>query len=268
MTRKLLSAKPLGDRSMAYEESLEKPFNHPRCLQVRSVTGAANNRQPAVVTPNRRAHSLGDRAIGGVALPHHQHYRHPQLPQPSPQRGHGAGAGKPQARGKPRGRIGQALGRCLGRDAGEHRLREPVLDESRNPDALDLCRAPLVESAAQRSLVVVCYARRRADQHEGAYAIGPVKREPQANSSAEGIPRVHGVASGVGHEPRTLREACAHRGGFSVTGKVYADDPPVRREKGGYAIPGSMRLGEAVHQDHRRSAPLDDRLQSHAPSMA
>ena len=105
---------------------------------------------------------------GGVVLAgDHQHRdRHPV--EVLPQRGLVAGTARSQAVGQPGNGVAASVGETVRvrRQPGEHRSRQPFVEERFDADLLEVVGAPPIDTTSVCAFGIVVDAGRGADQHE------------------------------------------------------------------------------------------------------
>ena len=173
-----------------------------------------------------RRRAGGEGGVAVIVLARHHQDRDGDGGEPVPQRGLGAGAGPLQAGGQALGPVAAALvlEAAFGRQPGEHRQAEPVVDEGGHA-LVRGCAGASTRSAAWRS------ARSPASSMPGVAPSTTRARTTSGRSTAtEGHAAAHRVAEVDGRPPR--------RG----------DQPGGRRQVDGVAAGAAVARG--VEPDH------------------
>ena len=168
-----------------------------RTLEVDGVAGAGDDRELGLRDQPR--HPRGDGAELVVESAGDDQHGHRQRGEVGPQRALRARAGEAQARSQPGGGVRPPTletGGCR-RQRGEHRERQPSVEERRHAVAFDLLGALFVGGAPRGTLLIVLDAGGGADEYEPLDPLGGRDRKLQRDAAAHRVADVGRRAPGV-----------------------------------------------------------------------
>ena len=205
-------------------------------------------------------HGLGDGREAHVGRADHEEGRQLERRQALPQGRLRAGAGQAQARSQSRRRVSFALGDGCGvvRQAGEHRVREPAVDEGVDVTrALELLGQLVVPLAPDLPGRGIDDAGRAPDQHQPTDALRPGEGGVERDASAQRVAEeVEGPATArLGEQVARLDQIGAHVAAPPVSGEVHGAQLVVGAEQIAEGPPAAARLGEAVGEHERWALP-------------
>ena len=215
-------------------------------FEMQGMAGVGNDRQFAARKLSRQA--LGDVDVLAVPFTGDDEYRRRDLVETFPQGVLGAGACQQKARRQTLGIGRPALARRC-RQAGEHRLSEPLVEEGLGAEMLDAQRQVGVTGEPGGALVGILDASVCAHEHQSAYDCGLAECEVKREPSPQRVAGVHTLALGAGDERGGIPEARSDIGARSVAGQIGASHLVTFGEYPDDAVPGRAGLGEPVEQD-------------------
>jgi 2-succinyl-5-enolpyruvyl-6-hydroxy-3-cyclohexene-1-carboxylate synthase len=231
------------------------------------VSGLGNERHLGV-RADGLGHAGGDGGIADVLGSGYRKDWHGQPVQVLPPGFLRSGAGQLQAAGQGFGRVAPALRLepGFGREAGEQRLVQPVLDEglhSHLPDALGLSPIPLPPGDPLGS---VLDAGSATDEDQAPDDLGMLQGHVEGHAGAHRVPQVDGGPGRLGDEPGRVVQVGSDLGRPAVARSVEPEDLTVPGQGPGHRAPTACGLGEPVDQHQplvRRSRALVFAVEQH-----